>query len=84
MALVAAKAAGVALAMNYGAHLGSSLTYAKVCMPGSVWDLAASIVTTASPVCSFLLSTMQITQSNYAAVLTTTFATVMSGVLAKD
>lgn len=81
MALVAVKAAAYGLAMNYGVHLGSSLAYAKVCVPEDVWDVARSFVATASPVCSFLLNTMVVTQSNYAAILTTTVAVTLSGIL---
>lgn len=81
MALVAVKAAAIALAMNYGVHVGSSFAYAKVCVPHTIWDIAQSVVATASPVCGFLLSTMQITQSNFAVVVTTTLATLAAGVL---
>ena len=81
MALVAVKTAGLALAMNYGVHVSSSLAYAKFCVPQTVWDIGQSLVSTASPVCSFLLTTMQVTQSNYAAVITTTLVTVATGLL---
>jgi len=50
-------------------------------MPQSVIDLATSFVATASPVCSFLLSTMQVTQSNFAVVLTTSLAAIAAGML---
>lgn len=80
-ALVAVKAAAMALAINYGVHVGSAYAYSKLCVPQSVWDIAASLATTASPVCSLLLSTMQVTQSNFAVVITTTLASLASGVL---
>ena len=63
---------GFALAMNYGIHTGSSLAYGYVCVPHGITDFLNSIVTTASPVCSTLLSIMQATQSNYATILTST------------
>ena len=81
MALVAVKAAGLALAMNYGVHVGASYAYAKYCIPQTVWDIAQSFVTTASPVCSFLLTTMQVTQNNFAVVITTTLAAAAAGLL---
>lgn len=81
MALVAFKVAGSTLLLNYGVHLGASIAYTKVCMPHTVLDLATSFVATASPVCSFLLSTMQVTQSNFAVVLTTTLASIAAGAL---
>lgn len=81
MALVAVKAAALALAMNYGVHVGASYAYAKVCVPHTIWDIAQSVVATASPVCGFLLGTMQITQNNFAVVITTTLATLATGVL---
>lgn len=80
-ALVAVKTAALAVAMNYGVHVGSSYAYARLCVPQTVWDVARSFATTASPVCSFLLSTMQVTQSNFAVVITTTLATIAAGVL---
>ena len=80
-ALVAVKAAVVAVAANYGVHVGASYAYAQVCMPQSLVDIARSFATTASPVCSFLLSTMQVTQSNFAAVITSTLAVLAAGAL---
>lgn len=80
-ALVAVKTAALAIAMNYGVHVGSSYVYSVLCIPQSVWDVARSFATTASPVCSFLLSTMQVTQGNFAVVITTTLATIAAGVL---
>ena len=81
MALVAIKTAGIALAVNYGVHVSSSLAFDQLCIPHSLWDLAQSMVATASPVCSVLLTTMQLTQNNVAVVLTTTLAASLSGIL---
>ncbi len=81
MALVAAKAAGIAVAMNYGIHVGASHLFSTICVPHSVWELARAVATTASPVCSFLLGTMQVTQNNFAVVITTTIAALATGVL---
>jgi hypothetical protein len=80
-ALVAVKTAALAIAMNYGVHVGSSYAYSMFCVPQTLWDVARSFATTASPVCSFLLSTMQVTQSNFALVLTTTVASIVAGVV---
>jgi hypothetical protein len=80
-ALVAVKTAALAVAMNYGAHVGTSYVYGKLCVPQTVWDIARSLATTASPICSFLLSTMQVTQSNFAVVITTTLAAIVAGAL---
>jgi hypothetical protein len=79
--ILAVKTAALAVAMNYGVHVGSSYAFTKLCVPQTVWDIAGSIVTTASPVCSFLLSTMQVTQNNFAVVMTTTLAALMAGAL---
>ncbi len=81
MALAALKAVTIAVSMNYGAHLGSSLAYNHFCVPHTVWDIPASIVTTASPVCSFLLTVMQTTQNNFAVGITTTIVSIAAGVL---
>lgn len=79
--LVAVQTAAVALAVNYGVHLGSSVGYSQFCVPESFWDIPRSFITTASPVCTFLLNTMQLTQNNVAVVLTTTLAAVVAGAL---
>lgn len=80
-ALVAVKTAAMALAINYGVHVGSSYAYSKLCLPQSVWDIATSFAATASPVCTFLLGTMQVTQGNFAVIITTTLASLASGAL---
>lgn len=67
-------ASGTALALNYGVHLLSSYGHAHLCVPQSIWDIPYSMVATASPVCSFLVSTIQLTQSNYASIVSTTVA----------
>lgn len=81
MALAALKAAAIAVSLNYGAHLSSSLAFNYFCTPHTLWDIPASIVTTASPVCSFLLTVMQTTQNNFAVGITTTIVSIASGVL---
>jgi hypothetical protein len=81
MALLAVKAAALALTVNYGVHVGAATVYASVCVPQTVWDIARSVVATASPVCSFLLGTMQLTQNNFAVVITSTLAAVATGML---
>ena len=78
---LALKAVGVTLAMNYGVHVGSSVAFQSLCVPHTIWDLAQSVVSTASPVCGFLLSTMQVTQNNFAVAITTTVAALVSGAL---
>jgi hypothetical protein len=79
--LIAVKTAALALAMNYGVHVGSSFAYGRLCVPQTVWDVAQSFATAASPFCSFVLNTMQVTQSNFALVVTTTLAAIVAGAL---
>jgi hypothetical protein len=78
---LAVKAVGATLAMNYGVHIGSSLVFESLCIPHSVWDLARSVVSTASPVCGMVLSTMQVTQNTFAITVTTTVAALIAGAL---
>lgn len=78
---VAVKAVAATLAMNYGVHIGSSLAFDAVCVPHSIWDIAYTVVSTASPVCSALLTTMQLTQNTVAVTLTTTVAALISKAL---
>ncbi len=79
MAMTVIKVAGLALGLNYGLHLTSALAYGKACVPDSIWGLANSIVATASPVCSLLLSTMTMTQNNFAMIVTTSVAATIAG-----
>lgn len=72
MTLVVVKTAGLALALNYGVHVGASFAYAKLCMPETIWDLARSMVATASPVCSCLVAMIQATQTNVATLVSST------------
>lgn len=81
MATAAITTAAIALGINYGAHVTAAMAYGKFCLPNSVWDVAQSLVSAASPVCSVLLQTMTLTQNNYAVVLTTTVATTIVGML---
>ncbi len=81
MALLALKAAGIAIGINYGSHVASSHLFHAFCTPQSIWDIPLSVVTTASPVCSFLLNVMQLTQNNFAVGLTTTIAALAAGAL---
>lgn len=75
MALVIVKTASIALAINYGTNVATSIAYNKLCVPQDFWGLAQSIVATASPVCTTLLNVMQFTQNNFAVVMTTTLFT---------
>ena len=81
MALVAIKTAGLALAMTYGVHVGSSVAFESFCVPHSVWDIAQSFIATSSPVCAFLLNTMQMTQNNFSVALTTSIAASVAAFL---
>jgi hypothetical protein len=81
MALVVFKVAALALGVNYGVHVGSALTYGKLCVPENIWGIANSVVATASPVCSLMLNVMTMTQNNYAVILTTSVAAAMAGLV---
>lgn len=78
---LAVKAVGITLAMNYGVHIGSSLAFESLCVPHSIWEVAQSVVSVASPVCGFLLNTMQVTQNTVAVTLTTTVAALVAKAL---
>lgn len=78
---LAVKAVGITLAMNYGVHVGSSLAFQSLCVPHTIWDIAQSVVSTASPVCGFLLNTMQLTQNTFAVTITTTVAALVANSL---
>ena len=75
------KTVALALAANYGVHMATALAYGKLCVPGTIWDIAQSLVSTASPVCTMLLNTMSLTQNNYALAFTTTIAASLAAVV---
>ena len=81
MALVMMKTASIAFGLNYISHATTAYVYNWLCVPHSIWDIPQSIVSAASPVCSLVLNLMQVTQSNVAAVLTSTIAATLAGVL---
>lgn len=74
-------AAGMTMALNYGVHTAAALAYDHFCVAHSIWDIPHSLVATASPVCSFLVSVVQVTQTNFASVLSTTIAASLVGFL---
>lgn len=75
------KVAVATLGLNYGVHYLSASAYNYFCMPHSIGDVLHSFVTTASPVCSSLIQVTQVTQNNYATVLTATVAAVLAKTL---
>ena len=79
--IVVLKAAAITMAANYGVHTGAAMAYDYLCVPHSIWDIPYSLVATASPICSFLVSTVQLTQNNFATVLSTTIAASLVGFL---
>jgi hypothetical protein len=78
MALVAAQVATLSLGVNYGVHYLSSRLYDQYCIPHSWEGMIQSLVTTASPVCSFLLHTMTMTQNNYATIVSATIVSLVT------
>lgn len=72
------KVAATTLGLNYGVHYVAARAYDYICVPHSLSGLLQSFVTTASPVCSAALQIMQVTQGNYATVLTSTVATLVA------
>lgn len=81
MALLAAKTAILTLGLNYGVHYASARLYDFYCIPHSLTDVVHTIVSTASPTCTFLLNTMTLTQNNYAVVLTATLTSALGSAL---
>lgn len=76
-ALLVVKTALLSLGLNYGVHYTSARLYDTYCIPHTFHEILQSLATTASPVCSFLLSTMTATQNNYAVVLTSVLTNVV-------
>jgi hypothetical protein len=75
------KAAAIAIGLNYGTYVTASYALTTFCVPSSIWDIPASLLTAASPACSFLVSVIQTTQNNYAVAFVSTLTTVAMGAL---
>ena len=50
----------------YGTHYGATHLYSNLCVPLSVTGFFTSLITTASPICSGLLTVMTTTSQGYA------------------
>lgn len=71
----------LAVGLNYGVHFACARFYDAFCVPHSFAEIAQTLVTTASPVCSVSLGVVQMTQSNYASIITVSLAGSMIEVL---
>ena len=81
MALVVVKTVFLSLGLNYGVHYASARLFDTYCVPHSFREVFQSLITTASPVCSFLLNTMTATQSNYATAISVSCVSALSSAL---
>ena len=81
MALVTAGGAVLSLGLNYVVHYTSARLFDTYCVPHSIEEVFQSLITTASPVCSFLLNTMTATQNNYATVISMTLVSTAATAL---
>lgn len=72
MEILAKSLLGVGL--NYIVHFGSARFYDAFCVPHSFVEIAQTLVTTASPVCATAINVVQLTQSNYASIITVSLA----------
>jgi predicted RND superfamily exporter protein len=71
----------LAIVVNYGVHYASMATHNWMCMPHTVKEVAMSMFTTGSPICSTLLTVGHQTQNGYAAGVTTGVVTLITSVL---
>lgn len=63
-----------AMAVNYAVHYGSATFYNTFCVPHSLKEVLFTLVSTASPICSFALGVTHLTQQNYAGIIAGTLA----------
>ncbi len=75
------KTVALVIGMNYGTYLTSSYLFKELCVPASIWDIPTSLLTAASPACSFLVSVIQTTQNNYAVAFASTLTAVATAAL---
>jgi hypothetical protein len=61
----------LAMTLNYGVHYVSMTAHNWMCIPHTLEEVAKSLFTTASPMCSTLLVVGQHTQTAYASAVTT-------------
>lgn len=74
----------LAVGVNYGVHFVSARFYDMFCVPHTLQEIAQTLVTTASPVCSTAIGVIQLTQANYASIITVTLAGSIVGLLRGD
>ena len=79
MEIVARSLAAVGI--NYAVHFASARFYDAFCVPHTFAEIAQTLVTTASPVCSTAINVVQMTQSNYASIITVSLAGSIVNVL---
>ena len=71
----------LAAGVNYGVHFVSARFYDMFCVPHTLREIAQTLVTTASPVCSTAIGIVQMTQANYASIITITLAGSVIGMM---
>ena len=71
----------LAVGLNYGIHYGAARFYDMYCVPHSFAEIAQTLVSTASPICSVAIGIVQMTQSNYASIITVSLAGSLVGLL---
>ena len=71
----------LAVGLNYGIHYGAARFYDMYCVPHSFAEIAQTLVSTASPICSVAIGIVQMTQSNYASIITVSLAGSLVGFL---
>jgi len=71
----------LAVGLNYGIHYGAARFYDIYCVPHSLAEIAQTLVSTASPICSVAIGVVQLTQSNYASIITVSLAGSLVGLL---
>ena len=74
---MALQTAFLSLGLNYAVHYTSARLYDMVCVPHSFSEFLHSFATTASPACGYLVNIIQVTQSNYASVLTVSLGSML-------
>jgi len=79
--LLPLKAAAIAVGLNYGTYVTASYAFKELCVPTTVWDIPVSLLTAASPACSFLVSVIQTTQNNFAVAFVSTLTTLAASAL---
>ena len=66
---------------TYGTHYGITKAYSNYCIPDGLWGFLQGTLTTGSPICATLFSSMSQSQTSYGTIIVTTLSSGIADIL---